>query len=265
MRPARGVAAAALAVLLSVAAAQGGAWTLRRGHWQVFTATTQSSAGTGFDAKGHASVPTRFNKLLVQNCLEYGLTDYLTLFATPDYVLAHVRPTALAPERVRNTSFEGGARLLLDGRHGKLSLQGSYKTAGAFDLSVSAPDRASGRQIELRLLYGTSFRLLGRDGFVDLQAGQRWIAAPRPNETPVDLTVGLWITRNWMVMAQSFNIVSAGDAVPPYTYYRSHKIELSLVQKLSRHWSLQVGAFYSPAGQNALVERGVQVSLWTQD
>ncbi len=259
------VVAAALALVLSVSVAQAGAWTLKRGHWQVFTATTESAAGVSFDRHGHADLPTSFNKLLIQNCLEYGLTDYLTLFATPDYVIAHVRQApALPVAHVSNSSFEAGARLLLDGRDGKLALQGSYKTAGAFDLSVSA-DRASGRQVELRLLYGTSFRLFGRDGFVDLQAGQRWIAAPRPNETPVDLTAGLWIAPDWMVMAQSFNIVSAGDARPPYTYYRSHKIELSLVQKLSRHWSLQVGAFYSPAGQNALVERGVQVSLWTQD
>jgi len=259
--------AAVAALLLSVAAAQGGAWTLRRGHWQVFTAMTESSAGMSFDRGGHAVLPTGFNKLLVQNCIEYGLTDYLTLFATPDYVMAHVRPAVLALQNVRNSSFEGGARLLLDGRHGKLSLQGSYKTAGAFDLSAhnTSGSPTSGRQIELRLLYGTSFKLFGRDGFVDLQAGQRWVAAPRPNETPIDLTAGLWITPNWMVMAQSFNIVSAGDAKPPYTYYRSHKIEVSLVQKLSRHWSLQVGAFVSPAGQNALVERGVQVSLWTQD
>jgi hypothetical protein len=253
---------AAAAFLLSIAVAHAGAWTLKRGHWQVFTATTQSSAGMSFDGHGRAVLPTSFNKLLVQNCIEYGLTDYLTLFATPDYVMAHVR--SLAAQSVRNSSFEGGARLLLDGRIGKLSLQGSYKTAGAFDLSVSA-NRASGRQVELRLLYGTGFKLFGRDGFIDVQAGQRWIAAPRPDETPVDLTIGLWITRNWMLMAQSFNIVSAGDARPPYTYYRSHKFELSLVQKLSRHWSMQIGAFTSPAGQNALVERGVQVSLWTQD
>src|SRR6185437_13550221 len=95
----------------------------------------------------------------------------------------------------------------------------------------------------------------GRNGFFDIQAAQRWIASPRPNETPIDLTAGLWLNKRWMVMLQSFNIVSAGDAKPPYTYYRSRKLELSLVQKLSRHWALQVGAFYSPAGQNALVER----------
>jgi hypothetical protein len=250
--------------LLVAPAARGGAWTLPEGHWQVFTATTESSAGMSFDGQGRADQPTSFTKLLVQNTFEYGLTGYLTLFATPDYVQARVQQSGLATARVDDSSFEGGARLLLDGRDGKLSLQGSYKTAGSFDLSVSA-DRATGRQIELRLLYGTSFKLAGHDGFIDLQAGQRWIASPRPNETPVDLTAGLWLSRNWMLMAQSFNIISAGDAKPPYTYYRSHKIELSLVERLTRHWSLQAGAFYSPAGQNALVERGVQVSLWTQD
>ena len=67
-----------------------------------------------------------------------------------------------------------------------------------------------------------------------------------------------------MVMAQNFNIISAGDASPPYSYYRSHKLEFSVVQRLSQHWSLQSGVFFSPAGQNALVERGVSIALWTQ-
>ena len=65
-------------------------------------------------------------------------------------------------------------------------------------------------------------------------------------------------------MAQSFNTVSGGDAVSPFTYYRSHKFELSLVERLNPRWSLQTGVFISPAGQNALVERGLQVSIWMQ-
>ena len=256
--------AAALALATSIAGASAGAWTLPRGHWQVFTATTQSQASTSFDAHGRASVPTTFSKLLFQNCLEYGLTNAITLFVTPAYVMARVQTPTVPLTVANNTSFEAGARAMLFARHGKLSLQASYKTAGAFDFSVSA-GRASGRQIELRLLYGTSFKLFGRDGFADIQLAQRWIAHPRPNETPLDITAGLWLSKNTMLMAQSFNIVSAGDAVAPYTYYRTHKLELSIVNKLSRHWSLQFGAFYSPAGQNALVEKGISVSLWTQD
>ncbi|MEI9993441.1 MAG: hypothetical protein WDM91_02505 [Rhizomicrobium sp.] len=225
---------------------------------------TQSEASVSFDAAGHADLHTSFNKLLIQNCLEYGLTDRVTLFAIPAFVDARVTPASGVAAKITDTSLEAGARLLLLGRAGKLSLQASYKTAGAFDLSVST-GRNSGSQAELRLLYGTGFRLFGRDGFADIQVAQRWIQRPRPDETPIDLTAGLWITKSVMLMAQSFNIVSDGDAGAPYTYYRSHKLELSVTQKLSRHWSIQVGTFYSPAGQNALTERGVQISLWTQD
>jgi protein XagA len=256
-----------LAVLILMAVvdrAEAGAWTLKRGHWQVFTASTQSTASESFDGKGRAQIPTVFSKRLVQNSFEYGLTGALTLFVTPNYVTARVAAPGRTPIRSNNVSIEAGARLLLDGRHGELALQASYKTAGAFDLSVSA-NHASGEQIDLRLLYGTSFKLFGHNGFADVQIAQRWIDHPRPNETPIDLTAGLWLTKRAMVMLQSFNIVSAGDARPPYTYYRSHKLELSYVRRLSRHWSLQMGAFYSPAGQNALAERGITISLWTQD
>jgi hypothetical protein len=145
-----------------------------------------------------------------------------------------------------------------------LSIQGSYKAAGAFDLSVSA-NRQAGRQIDARLLYGTNFSLFDISGFADFQVGQRWINRPRPNETPIDLTAGLWILPSTLVMAQSFNIVSAGDATAPYSYYRAHKVELSVVEKISKRWSIKVGAFASPTGQNAIVERGVGVALWTQD
>lgn len=255
------------AVFLLVAGAGpafAGAWTLQRGHWQTFTTTTESEASRSFDSGGGASVPTTFSKLLVQNTFEYGLTGAITLFATPAYVEARVRTPTVPLTIARDSSIEAGARMMLFARDGRLSLQVSYKSAGAFDFSVSA-NKAAGSQVELRLLYGTSFKLFGRDGFIDLQAAERWITHPRPDETPIDLTAGLWLTHNTMVMAQSFNIISGGDAEAPYTYYRSHKLELSVVERLSRHWSLQLGVFYSPAGQNALVENGISVSLWTQD
>jgi hypothetical protein len=64
-------------------------------------------------------------------------------------------------------------------------------------------------------------------------------------------------------MAQSFNIIS-GSAIAPYTSYRTHKLEFSVVEKLNDRWSLQSSAFFSPAGQNALDEKGMCVALWAQ-
>jgi len=242
---------------------EGGAWTIKRHHWQIFNTTTFSVASTAFGPRGRPSGPTKFRKYLLQNTIEYGLTDFLTLFATPDVVIASAQSGSAPAINDHGSSVEAGARILLSNRIGNLSLQSSYKAAGAFDLSDSN-NQVPAREVELRLLYGTGFKVLGADGFADAQVAERWISRQRPNETPVDLTAGIWVRPDTMVMAQSFNIVSGGDAKPPFTYYRSHKVQLSLVERLTRHWLIQLGAFMSPAGQNALDERGISVVLWTQ-
>jgi len=258
------VAFAMLAIALMVPAkSYAGAWTVQRHHWQIFSSATVSDARQSFGRDSQAHTTTKFSKLLLQNTLEFGLTDRVTLFATAGYAVARIREPVAGTSSVQNTSFEGGAKIRLFGQYGIWSLQGSYKSAGAFDLSVSA-DRKAGQQIDLRLLYGTSFTLLGRNAFVDVQAGQRWINHPRPNETPVDLTAGVWITPRTLLLAQSLNIVSAGDAIAPYSYYRSHKVELSVVEMFAKGWSVKLGAFASPTGQSSLVERGISVALWTR-
>jgi hypothetical protein len=65
-------------------------------------------------------------------------------------------------------------------------------------------------------------------------------------------------------MLQSFNIIAGGDARAPYTYYRSHKIALSVVTPIWGGFSVQSGSFLSPAGQNALAEHGLFVALWVK-
>ncbi|HEY0266113.1 MAG TPA: hypothetical protein VGC16_05130, partial [Rhizomicrobium sp.] len=143
-----------------------------------------------------------------------------------------------------------------------LSLEVSARSAGAFNFAVSTDANAAGYDGGFRLLYGAGFRWRGMDGFVNVEAGERWVSAPRPDQTPVDLTAGLWLDPDWMAMLQSFNLVS-GSAAAPYSYFRSHKLELSAVWRVTQRFSLQAGAFVSPAGQNALVERGLVLALWS--
>jgi len=261
---ARGVATALLVMLLAGGQCFAGAWTLKKHHWQTFNATTLSAASMMFGSHGRASSALKFRKFLVQNTFEYGWSDKVTLFATPAYVSVTSQVPTGKLTKPTGSSLEAGARILLFGRIGKLSLQGSYKAAGPFDLSDSSNQKPA-RQIEVRLLYGTGYKLGGDDGFFDVQAAQRWLNSGRPDETVVDLTAGLWLRNDTMVMAQSFNVISSGNAHPPFAYYRSHKVELSLVERISRHWALQLGGFLSPAGENALVEKGLSVVLWTQD
>ena len=240
-----------------------GAWTQDRGRVQIFSSLTVSRASKSFDEAGKPTHEVLFYKIFMQNSIEYGLTDAVTLFAAPEYVTVQSAEKGQAITRARDTAVEAGARILLLSRIGMLSIQGSAKTAGAFDMTVSA-NQDSGRQAELRLLYGRSFKLFGNDGFIDLQAAQRWISRPRPDEIVIDATAGLWLRHGTLAMLQSFNTVSGGGAVAPYVSYRMHKFELSLVQRVTHSWSLQVGGLISPIGQNIVAERGLTVSIWSR-
>ena len=256
-------AAAAAAAVLAVTPqrAHAGAWTLDRGHVQIISGVTVSRATRRFDASSHPSDKIVFSKLFVQNWMEYGLTDAVTLFLAPEYVIASADTDGTGAEFVRAASLEAGARILLLSRIGMLSLQVSGKTAGAFDMSTSADGR-SGRQIELRLLYGTNFRLFRREGYVDLEMAERWIRRPRPNEVALDATVALWISPRYLIQFQSFNTIAGSSSTSPYEYYRQHKLQLSMLRRLTPRWSLQSGAFISPAGQNIVQEQGVVAQLW---
>lgn len=256
------IAVLALAAVLAADAACAGAWTQDRGHYQVISGATTSMASRAFGDGGAPDAGVKFSKTLMQNWLEYGLTDAVTLFAAPEYVIAN-SDTGNGLVRARSASVEGGVRILLLSRIGMLSVQGSARTAGAFAMNTSASG-AAGRQFELRLLYGRSFKLFSRDGFIDIEAGQRWIKRPRPDETVVDATAGLWLRRRTLLMVQSFNTVSGNSAKPPYLPYRLHKVEASLVERVTRHWSLQVGGVLSLAGRNVVKERGLVAAVWYQ-
>lgn len=244
--------------------AHAGAWTLGRQHWQVISGGIASDANAGFNTGGRADVPLHFEKEALQSSTEYGLLDSVTVFLNTETVMARSRAPGTLPVSALDNALEGGVRVRLFRSMGVFSLQFSYKTAGAFNFSVSANADAGGRGAEMRALYGTNFQMLGCDGFLDVEAGERFLSAPRPSETPLDMTLGLHLTGRTMVMLQNFNIIGGGNGRPPYSYFRSHKIELSLVRRMSRHFWMQLGGFVSPFGQNALRERGVVLALWTR-
>lgn len=227
----------------------------------MISGVTTSKASREFDATSSASQRVRFEKIYFQNWMEYGLTDALTVFVAPEWVTASSKVENERALQAHDFSVEGGARLLLSKRVGMLSLQVSEKTAGAFDMSVSSGLR-SGSRFELRLLYGRNFELLHRNGFLDIEVAERWISRPHPNEMAMDATVGLWYRPRALFLLQSFNTIAGGAGHPPFVYYRQHKVQLSLVRKITPRWSLQIGGFVSPTGQNIVSEQGVVMAVW---
>lgn len=260
----------ALDILCLVAIGQGfavtthaGAWTLPEGDTQIIANVTASEASRVYDHRSKANVPIKFDKLFSQIDVEYGWGDRLTTFVAPEFDDAKWTSPGGMPDRHEDIAVSSGVRYRLFSTFGVGSIEASMKSGGARD-SGAAVDVASGRQTEVRFLYGTSFKVFGHYGFVDVEAAHRWLVGAQPDETPVDLTVGIHI-RQLMVMLQSFNVISDGNASPPFTYYRSHKLQLSLVRDIGRSGlSLQIGGFFSPAGQNSLDEKGLVAAVWAR-
>ena len=253
---------AAFAVQSSVAFA--GAWTMPEGHAQMISSIFVSHAGHSFDDSGNASIGVDYSKYLSQLYIAYGAFDGITVLLEPEYAIARQGPEGGPDVSAKALAIGGGVQArVLDDDYGVLSVEALFKSAGAFDTNVSV-NKEAGQQFEFRALYGTNFPVFDKTAFADFEVGERVIAGGRPNETPIDLTVGLHITDGLMVLAQNFNVIAGGDAELPYSYYRSHKIQLSAVQHLWGHASLQAGIFISPAGQNSLKEEGLTFSFWDE-
>jgi len=245
--------------------APGGAWTLDEGQTKIISGVTVSTASKRFDASAIRQDGFFFRKSFVQTSVEYGLTDDVTLLAAPEYAQAEWGANGEQTVHAPDAALGIGVRVLLFAHIGMLSVQGTARSGGVFDAYYVQGENvkpAASREGELRLLYGTNYRLFGDNGFIDLQAAKRWVSRPRPDETAFDATAGLWLGSATLVMVQGFNIVSGGGAQAPYTSYHEHKLEVSLVQRISERWSLQIGAFVSPAGQNIIVERGLCSAIW---
>ncbi len=244
-------------------AAFAGAWVQDSGKWLTITSLDVSRAASGYDAQGRPDVPLVFYKYYLKSLIEYGWSDRLTLFVAPEYVIGGQTLPDRKPFAANDFGVEGGARYHVSDAFGILSVQSSFKFAGPFDLANSV-GQDSAYIGEVRVLDGVGFRLFGDDGFANAEVAQRFVSRPRPNETVIDLTAGLWIDKATMVMVQSFNTVGWSDGDPPYSFYRMHKLEGSVVQHLWGRWFLQTAAYISPAGQNSLVERGVVTGVWAR-
>lgn len=245
------------------AIARAGAWTQNESDAQIITTTIVSSASKSFDAGSRPTQPVVFRKTFTSVYAEYGWNDWLTIVAAPEYASAISAGPGRATEHANDFAVSGGARVRLLNDAGVLSAQIMARSAGAFELDTSF-DQKPGEEFEVRALYGTHFEAFGRDGCFDVEMAQRWTTGGRPDEMPIDLSLMVDIGWKTQALLQNFNVVSEGAGRPPFDHYRYHKLALSLVRPVWGQTSLQLGGFLSPAGQNALEERGVFLSIWTK-
>jgi len=249
---------------MAPSSALAGAWTLPQGAGQVITTFSTSTATDQFDGGGGLASTPRYDKDELQALFEYGLTDRLTAIVDPG--LQHVdiaAPTDAARSGLGYSEF-GGRFQFLQSDGWVLSGQSTLRIPGTFDTSNAAAVGYNEVEADFRALIGHSFMLGTMPAFTDLQLAERVRTDEAPSEFRVDGTFGVQVLPRWLLLAQSFNVISEGGGSNTiyggsYEYY---KAQLSAVYALTPTWSLQAGGYTTYAGRNALQENGLIFGIW---
>jgi len=257
-------AALVLAVIAAPSAAWASAWTLPEGTGQWLATLDASTATESWDKDGALASTPRYNKIDADVLVEYGITDNLTFMFNPGLQHIDIAPPVSA-ERTGLDYTELGARYsFYHDPSWVLSAQATLRIPGTVDTSNPAAIGYTDVESDLRLLVGHSYNIFGMASFFDLEAAQRVRTGGLPSEFRFDAAFGTYVDPHWLLLVQSFNVVSEGAGNVDYTggSYDYEKLELSAVYALTPTWALQGGGYVTYAGRNALEENGVILAVW---
>jgi len=251
-----------LGVTVSSQGAKAAAWTQPKGKGLIITTLAYSFAENNFDDNGSLEDRSRFEKLELRPYLEYGLRDWATLVAQPEF-----RFKSLGDGPGEEVTGFGRADLGVRIRLKQigpwvLSTQGSVRAPGARDDLAPANGGDTEWELDGRALAGRGFEAFGRHAFVDLQLGYRHRFDDPPNELRFDLTTGIDLTDKTQVFLQSFTTISTGSGDNIFEGSDDNKVSLSGVWKVTPVWSLQAGVLQTVIGRNALQETGGFFAIW---
>jgi protein XagA len=243
-------------------AALAGAWTLDAGVGQAFVSGTLSTSDLVFDPARQTQSAARYNKFEAEALLEYGVTDHFTAIVGPGVQDIHIDAPVNAQRAGLGYTELGGRYQLMQADSWVMSGQVLLRLPGTTDNANPAAIGYTDVQTDVRALLGHSFMLGSMPAFIDLEAAQRFCSAGAPDEFHADLTFGLHPAPRWLLLAQSFKVFSEGSGTWGYSSYDYEKAQLSVVYSLTAALSLQVGAFSTYWGRNALQENGLVLGAW---
>ncbi len=241
-----------------------GAWTLPEGTGQWFTTLTGTTSTSYFTDSGLASTP-RYSKQELGVLVEYGLTDRLTAIFDPGLQNIDIAPPTNA-ERFGLNYTEFGARYgFFESQDWVVSGQTTLRIPGTTDVSNPAAIGYTDVEADFRALLGHNFKAGDMPAFFDLEVAERWRTDGYPSEFRFDGTLGVKVYPRWMLLLQSFNVISEGSGISIFgDSYEYYKVQLSALYTLTDTWWLQFGGVSTYAGRNALQENGVIVGVWHQ-
>jgi len=235
---------------------------MEQGKGLATVTATLSQADTAFDGSRHTNSMPRYRKFELQSLIEYGLSDRFTLMVAPGYQHIDIAPPTNASRSGLGYSEFGARYRVFQDDSWVFSGQALMRVPGTNQASNPAAIGYTEPELDMRALFGKSLTVGGMPAFIDLQLAQRFRFGDPPDEFRFDATFGVHAAPNWLLLAQSFNVISegAGGSVlfPAYDY---SKLQVSAVYSLTPTISLQFGAFTAFSGRNTIQENGLVTGL----
>lgn len=268
-RPFPGIARArrACAALLALAGlspepVRAGVFNQPAGSGLVIVEGLYDTGSRSFDTHGHLIQTAPYDKREGWAYLQYGVTDWLMAIVQPDVVSTSVGGVPGGHYTGVGTSQAGAQIQLPSIGPFAFALQGTVHLPVANRPHNPALVGNTTRDTDGRGLVGAAFVLGGLPAFVDAEAGYRLRSGGSPDEIHVDLTGGLRLRPDVLVLAQSFTTVPTAAGTPYYPRSTFSNLQASAVYDLNAHWAVQIGGFGTVFGRNALRERGLISALW---
>ena len=261
------IIAIVVVVLFASSRARAGAWTMPVGMGQVIVTGTFQQADRYFDSRGRSIRGPDYRKFEASAFIEYGLTDAFTAILSPSLLATRVS----GPEPSRYTGLgytEIGGRYRLFERDGwVVAAQAIASFPGPTNPLSPAQVCCAEKQADARLLVGKSFMLGNWPSFDDVQAAYRLRAGIAPDELRFDVAIGTRPWPNWLLLAQSFNVLAINalatdEKLGLLSGTRYHKVQVGAVWDFADDWSLQLAGIATVAGRSAPLERGIITGLW---
>jgi hypothetical protein len=251
-----------LVVCGSAVPACAGAWSLPKDTGQVINTVTFDTARRAFDDQGKLVLDVDFSKTDMSLFWEHGLTDKWTVVLNSNY------QTLSFQDAGQVVSFTGLGDTSLSMRRVIYRHQNTIVSAQAgvvFSVpgeTVSDADLGLGdTNIEGRVLAGHSFKMAGKDGFIELQTAWRIRPSGVPDEWSVDSTIGWRPQKKILLLAQG--LYANGEQASGIARKNIRfKLQPSVVYDFSAKTSFQIGAFQTVAGKNIIREKAVFISIW---
>ncbi len=243
--------------------ATAGAWLQETGTTLAIVTVRHIRADRIINRSSELTANGRLSKVEPELYLEYGLASRLTLLSKFTRSTDKIK---VLGHQFTNTDFQ---RLELGGRAYLFTWEGTRyvvdliagRTMGTqpIDPSLSTTGQFD---VEVALITGTHFEEWGMSGFNETRIAYRHRPGIRPAEAHIEVTLGVNLDTDWLLLLKNQNMNSLGRTPSPFGHYRSNKAELSLVHELEPGFSIEAGALRTLAGRNVLKESGFKLAFW---